>query len=168
MHQCKRIVFLTCYVAVSSVISIESVAMETLQCVYFCIVALCVAGDSKTYWCPNVKCQVLTEFGFSRQIFIKGPSFKFCGCPSSGSRANACEPTKLICFFLASMRTRPVVNWMRCGRKRLWPGVRFCLSLPWGTEKSNDNIQNSQCLGYSLCYPQRWPDICMCPVACCS
>jgi len=44
MHQCRRIVFLTCYVAVSSVISIESVAMGTLRCVYFCIVALCVAA----------------------------------------------------------------------------------------------------------------------------
>lgn len=43
-HQCKRIVLLTCYVAVNSVISIESVAMEALQCVYFCIVALCVAA----------------------------------------------------------------------------------------------------------------------------
>jgi len=43
-HQYKRIVLQTCYVAVNSVISIESVAMETLQCVYFCIVALCVAA----------------------------------------------------------------------------------------------------------------------------
>ena len=42
-HQCKRIVLLTCYAAIASVISMEIVVMETLQCVYFCIVALCVA-----------------------------------------------------------------------------------------------------------------------------
>ena len=43
-HQCKRIVLLTCYVTISSVSGIESVAVETQQCVYFCIVALCVAA----------------------------------------------------------------------------------------------------------------------------
>ena len=33
---------------------------------------------------------IVTKFGVPRQVFVKVPSIKFHGNPSSGSRANAC------------------------------------------------------------------------------
>jgi hypothetical protein len=49
-----------------------------------------VAGNNTAYLGPQVNCQILTKFGFSRQIFIKVSNNKCHGNPSSASRANTC------------------------------------------------------------------------------
>jgi hypothetical protein len=54
-----------------------------------------VAGCTKLYLGVHVKCLVfcpiLSKFGVSGQHFVKVPSIKCHGNPSSGSSANTCE-----------------------------------------------------------------------------
>jgi hypothetical protein len=52
-----------------------------------------VAGNNKTYLGLQVKCQILTKFVASGQIFMDVPYIKFRGNPSSGTRADTCGQT---------------------------------------------------------------------------
>jgi len=49
-----------------------------------------VTSDSKTYLGPHIKCQILTKFRNSQQIFKNMPNIKFHINLSSGSCPNIC------------------------------------------------------------------------------
>ena len=54
-----------------------------------------IAGNNKKYLGLDVKCPILTKFGFSRQIFKKVSETKSDGNPSSGSCADTCGRTDM-------------------------------------------------------------------------